>query len=180
MTAAYAFEGEPASLKETVLFNCLQRILGAGGNKSAAGGTVWRYVLLIEADCSKGEPFHDLNQLQRFTGVPEGLFKITELSVDGFAAGDNDKIISDGKHRGKGTIDFPESSFYSVSDYSMTELGRDRVTGTVPSQSVFPAINHKVRCNCTFPLRVYPMEIAVLFYSIFLIHYERSFAYKHQ
>ena len=58
MAAADTPEREHAALEGAVLLNGLHGVLGAGRNKAAAGGTVRRDILPVEADGGKQKLFH--------------------------------------------------------------------------------------------------------------------------
>ena len=58
VTSEDAPEGKPAALQGAVLFDCLKRVLRAGGNKAAAGRARGRDVPAVKPDGREHEFFH--------------------------------------------------------------------------------------------------------------------------
>jgi hypothetical protein len=58
VTAQDSFNGKPRTLNSSVFFQCLKRVLGAGGDKPTARRSKRRYLLSIKANKRYKKPFH--------------------------------------------------------------------------------------------------------------------------
>ena len=147
VAAAYALQGEPAALQGAVFLDGLKRVLGAGGDKAAAGRRQRGYPPPVKPYHRNKEPLHALfalpEQAELAAGREKFALKPLVISPDAPRAGYDYQIVPAAKPAFVQPVYFAQPAPHAVAHNGAAELVRDGEAEPVARPAVSPCIYNK-------------------------------------